>query len=173
MPRYALTRLLQSLVLLWLVTVATFALVRQAPGGPAILADPNLSRAAAERLGRTLGLERPIHVQYLDWLGNVVRGDFGTSFNHGQPVMELIAAQLPNSLLLGAAAMVIALVLGIPLGVLSAVKRNSWLDYLGSVVTLFNLSIPAFWFGIMLIVVFAVYLGWLPAGGMRDRKSVV
>lgn len=168
MARYVVVRLVQSLVLMWLVTVVMFVLVRLAPGGPAILADPSLSRAAAEGLERTLGLDRPIHLQYLDWLGSVVRGDLGISFIHRQPVTELIAERLPNSVLLGLAALFLSVIVGIPLGVLTAVRRDTWVDYLGSVVTLFNLSIPAFWFGIMLIVVFAVQLRWLPAGGMQS-----
>lgn len=167
MTRYVLTRVAQSVFLLWLVTVATFLLIQQAPGGPAVLADPTLTRQGAEDLARTLGLSEPVHQQYGSWMGRVAQGDLGRSFNHSRPVTQLIAERLPNTLILGSAALVLALVVGIPLGIVSAVKRNSWLDYTATVVTLFNLSIPAFWFGIMLIIVFAVFLGWLPSGGMR------
>lgn len=167
MTRYVLVRVAQSVVLLWLVTVATFVLIHQAPGGPAVLADPTMSRDTAEELAQTLGVQEPIHQQYMKWAQQVADGELGRSFNHARPVTQLIAERLPNTLLLGGAALILALVVGIPLGVLSAVKKNSWLDYGATIITLFNLSIPAFWFGIMLIIVFAVFLGWFPSGGMR------
>jgi peptide/nickel transport system permease protein len=175
MARYILARLIQSIVLLWVVTVAVFAIIRQAPGGPAILADPNLGRDDIERMEETLGLDRPIHIQYGEWLGRTLKGDWGTSFNHSQPVMTLILQRVPNTLILGFASMTIAIGIGLPLGVLSAVKRNSVFDYLGTVFSLFNLSVPAFWFGIILIIIFAVELGWLPSGGMGtvDDKGLL
>lgn len=168
MTRYVAGRIVQSLLLLWVVTIATFILVQQAPGGPAVLADPSMSREAAEAYSETLGLERPVVTQYLDWMAALFHGDLGVSFNHSVPVMQLLAERLPNTLILGAAAFAISLVVGLPLGVLSAVRKNTWLDYLGTVVTMFNLSIPAFFFGIILIVVFAVMFGWLPSGNMHS-----
>lgn len=171
MTRYVLSRILQSILLLWVVTVATFLLIQQAPGGPAVLADPTLSRQAAEELAHTLGLSAPVHEQYLSWLGQVLRGDLGNSFSHSVPVADLIRERLPNTLLLGLASLLIALVIGLPLGIVSAIKKNTWLDYLASGITVFNLSIPAFWLGIMMIIIFSVTLGWLPSGGMRTVGS--
>jgi peptide/nickel transport system permease protein len=155
------------LVLLWVVSVVTFIIVRQAPGGPAILADPTLTRAQIRQMEENLGLNRPLHEQYVDWLSRVVRGDLGRSLNHSKPVSSLIAQRLPNTLLLGVTALLLSLLIGVPLGVISAVKRNSWVDYLGTFITLLTLSVPAFWLGIVFIIVFAVELQWLPSGGMR------
>jgi peptide/nickel transport system permease protein len=164
--RYIAARLIQSAVLFWVVTVITFVVIRQAPGGPAILADPSLTKDQMATLGSTLGLTDPIHLQYIRWVGHVASGDLGISFNEGVPVSELIAERLPNTLLLGAVALCVALVIGLGLGIISAVKRNSWVDTLASTFGVFNLSVPAFWLAIVLILVFAVELQWLPVGGM-------
>lgn len=168
---YLARRLTQSVFLFWVVTVVTFVIIRMAPGGPAILANPDLSKEQMQTLTEGLGLADPLHVQYLRWLGGVLRGDFGTSFNEGVPVMSLIAERLPNTLMLGAAALVIAVVLGMGLGILAARKRNSWIDTAASTVGVLNLSIPAFWLGIVLILIFAVYLKWLPVSGMPRGRN--
>jgi peptide/nickel transport system permease protein len=168
MTRYVLSRLAQSFVLLWVVTVVTFLLVQQAPGGPAVLADPSMSREAAEAYSRSLGLGQPVHEQYIEWMSALLSGNLGVSFNHSVPVTQLLLERLPNTLILGLAAFVVALIVGLPLGILSAVKKNTWLDSVGTVITLFNLSIPAFFFGIILIVIFSVTLGWLPSGNMHS-----
>ena len=167
MTGYVGKRLIQSAFLFWIVTLVTFVLIHQAPGGPAVLANPSLSKAQIRELRGTLGLDDPIYAQYGQWFGDTVQGDLGNSFTQGLPVVDLISQRLPNTLLLGAVALVIALVVGIGLGVLTAVKRDTWADYLGSGVGLFNLSVPTFWLGIVLILVFAVWLGWLPVGGMH------
>lgn len=166
MMRYIATRLIQSAVLFWVVTVITFVVIRQAPGGPAILANPNLTKDQIATLGNGLGLADPIYVQYARWIRYLVSGDLGISFNEGVPVSELIAERLPNTLLLGSVALCLALVTGLGLGVVSAVKRNSWLDALASILGVLNLSVPAFWLAIVLILIFAVELHWLPVGGM-------
>lgn len=168
MTAYLVKRLIQSVFLFWVVTLVTFVLIHQAPGGPAVLANPSLGKDQVQQLGGTLGLDEPIYSQYGQWLGNTALGDLGRSFNQGVPVADLISQRLPNTLLLGAAALVIALVVGIGLGILTAVRRNTWVDYLGSSVGLFNLSVPTFWLGIMLILIFAVQLRWLPVNGMHD-----
>lgn len=164
--RYIAARLIQSAVLFWIVTVITFVVIRQAPGGPAILADPNLTKDQMSTLGTTLGLADPIYVQYIRWVGHLASGDLGISFNEGVPVSELIAERLPNTLLLGAVALCVALVVGLGLGIVSAVKRNGWIDMVASTFGVFNLCVPAFWLAIVLILVFAVELQWLPVGGM-------
>jgi peptide/nickel transport system permease protein len=171
MAGYLLKRLLQSAILFWIVTVITFVIIRQAPGGPAILANPDLSKKQIETLTVVLGLADPLYVQYGRWIGNVMRGDLGTSFNEGVPVWSLITERLPNTLLLSSVALVIAITLGMGLGILSAVKRNSWLDTFASTLGVLNLSIPAFWLGIVLILLFAVELKWLPVGGMPRARD--
>ena len=171
MAGYLLKRLLQSVLLFWIVTIITFVIIRQAPGGPAILANPDLSKQQMESLTVTLGLADPIHVQYGRWIAGVMRGDLGTSFNEGVPVLSLIAERLPNTLLLSSLALVIAVTLGMGLGILSAVKRDSWVDGLASTIGVLNLSVPAFWLGIALILLFAVELRWLPVGGMPRPRD--
>jgi peptide/nickel transport system permease protein len=168
MRSYLTRRLLQSAVLFLLITVITFAIIRLAPGGPAILSNPNLSKDQIVNLRGGLGLNDPIYLQYGRWFGRLLKGDLGVSFNEGVPVTELIGERLPNTLLLSSAAFVIAVVLGMGFGILSAVHRNTWIDRLLSVVGVLNLSIPVFWLAIVLILVFAVQLRWLPVGGLPD-----
>lgn len=171
MAGYLIRRSVQSVILFWIVTVLTFVIIRQAPGGPAILANPDLSKEQMEELAGTLGLADPLYIQYGRWVGGLLRGDFGTSFNEGVPVLSLIAERLPNTLMLSSAALVIAVTLGMGLGILSAVKRNSWFDGFASTLGVLNLSVPAFWLGIVLILLFAVELRWLPVGGMPRSRD--
>jgi len=157
---------LQAVVLLFFVSVLTFLLIHSAPGGPALLANPELSREQIQQMTEQLGLDDPLPVQYLRWLGNVVQGDFGSSYNTVQPVTRLIAERLPNTIMLTGLALVISILVAVPLGVLSALKRNSALDRIIAGFSFIGVSIPVFWLGIMLIIVFAVQLKVLPAGGM-------
>ena len=172
MRNYLVRRLLQSVVLFVLITVITFAVIRIAPGGPAILANPNLSKSQITALRAGLGLEDPLPVQYARWMRHVLQGELGTSFNESVPVTALIRERLPNTLLLGAAAFTVAVSCGLAFGILSAVKHNTWLDRLFSVVGVLNLSVPVFWLAIVLILVFAVQLGWLPSFGRGDTVAI-
>ena len=166
MAAYVVRRLLQVVVLLFIVSVLTFLLIHSAPGGPALLANPELSREQIQQMTEQLGLDDPLPVQYLRWLGNVVRGDFGSSYNTVQPVTRLIAERLPNTVMLTGLALVLSIAIAVPLGVLGALKRNSALDRIIAGFSFIGVSIPVFWLGIMLIIVFAVQLKVLPAGGM-------
>ncbi|MCM8749337.1 ABC transporter permease [Thermomicrobiaceae bacterium CFH 74404] len=166
MAAYVVRRLLQAVVLLFLVSVLTFLLIHSAPGGPALLANPELSREQIQQMTEQLGLDDPLPVQYLRWLGNVARGDFGSSYNTVQPVTRLIAERLPNTVMLTGLALVLSILVAVPLGVLSALKRNSAIDRIIAGFSFIGVSIPVFWLGIMLIIVFAVQLKVLPAGGM-------
>src|SRR4051812_32264507 len=168
MRSYLARRILQSAVLFVVITIITFTVVRLAPGGPAILANPNLSRSQITTLRAGLGLDDPIPLQYARWMGHVVRGDFGTSFNESVPVKDLIRERLPHTLVLGAVAFTIAVSLGLAFGIASAVKRNTWIDRVFGVVGVLNLSVPVFWLAIVLILVFAVQLRWVPIGGLPD-----
>lgn len=164
MTSYVLRRLFQMLPVLFIASFAIFAMIYAVPGGPvAVLVGENASaEEIAEAVARH-GLDRPMLVQYLDWLGNVVRGDFGLSLHSRQPVMGLIGERLPASLQLAVAAILVALLVGIPVAVASAVKPNSWLDRLLSGWSALALGVPTFWFGILLILLFAVELRWLPS----------
>src|SRR5690606_5409846 len=146
--------------------MVTFTLIHSAPGGPAMLSNPDLSRVQIQQMTEALGLDDPLPVQYGRWIANVLRGDFGVSYNTIAPVTSLLADRLPNTLLLAGTALLISIVISIPLGAYSAVRRNSPIDRIVTSFTFLGISIPVFWLGIMLIVLFSVTLRWLPAGGM-------
>ena len=166
MKRYILQRLGYSLITLWLLTVIVFTIVRFT-GDPAVLMS-EYPGARPEDLAamRTLwGLDAPYTVQYWKFISNVVQGDFGRSFQFNMPVRDIYLRRLPNSLQLAFAGFFISACLGIPLGVLSAVRVNSWWDSLGKLVALMGLSIPGFFVALVLILIFGVYLNWLPILG--------
>ncbi len=166
MKRYILQRLGYSLITLWLLTVIVFTVVRFT-GDPAVLMS-EYPGARPEDLAamRTLwGLDDPYMVQYWKFISNVVQGDFGRSFQFNMPVRDIYLRLLPNSLQLAFAGFLISACLGIPLGVLSAVRVNSWWDSLGKLVALMGLSIPGFFVALVLILIFGVYLNWLPILG--------
>ncbi len=166
MVTYTLRRFLQAAVLLVIVSMVTFALIHSAPGGPSILSNPDLSRDQIERMSSQLGLDDPLPVQYGRWLVNILRGDFGISYNTIEPVAGLIGNRLPNTLLLAGVALMLSILIAVPLGVLCAIRRNSPLDRMVASFTFLGVSIPVFWLGIMLIVLFSVQLKLLPGGGM-------
>jgi peptide/nickel transport system permease protein len=163
---FAIRRFLQAIVLLFIVSIVTFTLIHSAPGGPAMLSNPDLSRTQISEMTEALGLNDPLPVQYGRWIGNVLQGDFGVSYNTIIPVTKLLGDRLPNTLLLAGIALLISITVAIPLGAYSAVRRNSAIDRFVTSFTFLGISIPVFWLGIMLIVVFSVTLRWLPAGGM-------
>ncbi len=150
------------------VTILTFLLLTQAPGGPAILLDPNMTPEQTEQLRRQLGLDQPVYVQYWRWLGQIVQGNLGTSYSVGQPVLDLIKSNLPNTLLLSGAALLLSITLAIPAGIISAARRYSAIDHSVTFASFFGISVPVFWYGLILILIFSINLGWLPSGGMRD-----
>ena len=166
MVAYTLRRLIQAIILLFIVSIVTFALIHSAPGGPALLSNPDLSRDQIARMSEQLGLNDPLPVQYGRWLRNLLQGDLGVSYNSITPVTSLLADRLPNTLLLAGTALAVSILVAVPLGVLSAIRRNSALDRVVTSFTFFGISIPVFWLGIMLIVLFSVQLRWLPSGGM-------
>jgi peptide/nickel transport system permease protein len=163
---YTLRRLIQAIVLLFIVSIVTFALIHSAPGGPALLSNPDLSRDQIARMSEQLGLNDPLPVQYGRWIGNLLQGDLGVSYNSITPVTSLLADRLPNTLLLAGTALIVSILVAVPLGVISAIRRNSMLDRVVTSFTFLGISIPVFWLGIMLIVLLSVQLQWLPSGGM-------
>lgn len=166
MLKYAIHRLLQSIVLLFVVSIVTFVLIHSAPGGPAILTNPELTSEQIEARVEGRGLDDPIPVQYMQWLGNVFRGDLGRSYNSVEPVTSLIAERFPNTLLLTGVGLVISVIVAIPLGVLSALNRNALLDRAVTGFAFIGISVPVFWLGILLILLFAVQWDVFPSGGM-------
>jgi len=166
---YVLRRLGFAALMLVGVSMILFALMRAAPGGPeAVLVGGEFSAEAAAQIRQRLGLDRPLALQYATWASAALRGDLGRSFKTGDPVATLIADRLGPTLQLTGGALLFALVVALPMGVLAAVRRGTAWDTLGSAVALFGVSFPSFWLGIMLILLFSEALPWLPPSGLAD-----
>ena len=159
-------RLLQLVATLFFVSLIVFGLQQLLPGDPALaMAGEERDPAVLAQIRRQYRLDRPLPVQYVYWIGGVLSGNLGESMRLKEPVLTLIAQKFPVTLQLALMAIVIALTIGVTAGVVSAVKRNTPVDYAVNIVALWGISTPNFWLGIMLIFLFAVYLGWLPASG--------
>ena len=168
MKKYFLTRLALALPVILLVSVFSFALVFLAPGDPAAqYRTLEMTDEEYEQLKTELGYNDPVIVQYGRWLGNVLHGDFGVSTSSHTGVWPLIKAKLPATVGLMAASIVFSLLVSIPLGMLAGYFENSWFDRITNGLHYVAISIPSFWFAIMLIILFSLNLGWLPSSGMR------
>jgi peptide/nickel transport system permease protein len=165
MKRFILTRLGYSLISLCLLALTIFLFVRLTGDPTVLLVEPGASRDDMAMVRQQLGLDKPIAVQFVSFVADMVRGDFGKSFYYRTPVLELYMSRLPSSLMLAAAAMAFSLVIGIPSGIIAAVRVGRWGDSAGKVFALLGLSMPQFWVGLLLILFFSVYLGWLPSSG--------
>ena len=167
MARFILRRSLQAVPLLLLISLLVFALIHAAPGGPLAiyLSNPNVRAQDIERLRHALGLDRPLSEQYVSWLLAFVRGDWGYSFSDGRPVALRVAERLPATIELVGASIVVALVLTLPVGILAAARRGGPFDRIVTGIAAAGISLPAFWFGLLLQIVFAIGLGWLPSSG--------
>jgi len=172
MTRYIIRRLLQSILVVFGVSVLVFVILFQT-GDPAILmASPDATREEVDQLRHDLGFDRPIYVQYFEFASKAVRGDFGTSLRQGQPVFKLIRERMPATLKLALTAFVLSVVISIPVGIISATKRNSIWDNLVMGLALLGQSLPVFFLGVVLIFVFAGKLKWLPSYGQGDGSMV-
>jgi peptide/nickel transport system permease protein len=169
MARYIMRRLVQSVILLALVTMIAFSLMHLAPGGPLAVytLNPTIRAEDIERLERNFGLDRPLYIQYAKWATGMVQGDWGRSFRDSQPVSDIIFSRMWATFELAGSALAIAMILGIIIGTLGAVRQYSVADYLSTIGAMLALSIPTFWFGLMAIYLFSVQLGWLPSGGRQ------
>jgi peptide/nickel transport system permease protein len=169
MGKYVAKRIIQVIPTLFFVILTAFLLMKLIPGDPAmILLGPQARAEDIARFRQQLGLDRPLPVQFLIYLKRVLTGDLGTSLVYRQSVLSLILERLPVTVTLSLCALVIAVSIGIPAGVMAAMKHNSFIDLLVTILALMGLSIPIFWFGMMLIIVFSLELGWLPAVGLGD-----
>ena len=173
MQKFLLRRFLLTIVTLWLVSVLIFFMARISGDPTTLLIDDYASANTLEELRASLGLDKSYPEQYWIFLKNAVRGDFGTSIVQKQPVGSLIVQRLPATLYLGLMAFVFSLVVGIPLGVLSSLKRGSVLDQVGKGIALIGQSAPPFWIGIMLMFFFAVRLGWVAPSGREETSSII
>jgi ABC-type dipeptide/oligopeptide/nickel transport system permease component len=165
MKRFVLRRLAYAALSLFLLSVTIFLFVRVTGDPTVLLVEPGASQADLDALRHELGLDRSLAVQYGTFLRDIVRGDFGRSFYYRTPVLELYVSRLPNSMLLALAAMAFSLIIGIPSGIMAAVRVGGWWDSAGKMFALLGLSMPSFWVGLLLILFFSVYLGWLPSSG--------
>jgi ABC-type dipeptide/oligopeptide/nickel transport system permease component len=165
MQRYIAKRVFYALVSLALLSITIFCLVR-ITGDPAVLmADPGAKEEDLQAIRQEFGLDKPWPVQYAAWIGSLARGDFGKSIYYRVPAFDLYLQRLPASLLLATVAMAISLIIGIPVGILSAVRVNTWFDNFGKIFAVLGLSLPSFWVGLLMILVLSVTLRWLPSSG--------
>ncbi|HEX4768558.1 MAG TPA: ABC transporter permease [Lichenihabitans sp.] len=168
MASFILNRLWQSLILIAGVSVIGFGLMELAPGGPLAVytLNPTVTSQDIERIKVIFGLDQPAYVQYLKWAGNFLAGNWGYSFFGGRPVAGIVLERIPATLLLMCTSLSLAMVIGVAVGMLGAVRRYSVFDYLATTWAMVALSLPTFWFGLVAIYIFAVELGWFPAGGI-------
>jgi ABC-type dipeptide/oligopeptide/nickel transport system permease component len=173
MQGYIIRRILYSIVSMILLSITIFSLVR-ITGDPAVLmAEPGAKEEDLRAIRREFGLDKPIVLQYLVFVQGILRGDFGKSIYYRVPAFDLYLQRLPASILLASVAMTLSLMIGIPVGIFSAVRINTWFDNFGKIFAILGLSLPSFWVGLMLILSLSVYLNWLPSSGAESWKHLV
>ena len=166
MGRVILRRIAGAIPVVLLVTLITFGLMRLIPGDvSAALAGVSATPAEREQIRHNLGLDQPVQVQLVRWYSDLLRGDLGRSLFLGKPVTQATFERLPVSLSISAYSLVLTLVLGLASGILAAMRQNSWVDQAAMIFAMLGISMPNFWIGLMMIVLFSVHLGWLPTGG--------
>ncbi len=169
MGKYALRRILQTIPTLLLVSIALFMTIHLIPGDPAtLMAGPNATEEELAALTHQFGLDRPLWVQYVTWLGNALTGDLGTSFINKYPVNKLIAQRVPATMELAFAATLVAIAISLPLGILAALRPGSLFDFFSTLFSALSFAVPGFWLSLMLILLFSLKLGWLPPSGRPD-----
>ena len=169
MAQYLIRRLIHAVFIIWGCATLVFFLLRLIPGDPVIqMLGPEYSPEAAAALNRRLGLDEPVHIQYVKWFGNVLTGDLGHSIATGETVTGAIKSGLPKTLSIALLSFLIAILIALPAGIIAALRRNSVIDYAASVIAFVGVSMPSFWLGIVLILIFAVRLNWLPSIGYAE-----
>ncbi len=176
MWRFLATRLLQGTAVIFLVATATFLILHLVPGNPidVLVGEASVSREQVEAIKHLWGLDRPWHEQYLTWLGNMARGDFGVSvIRTGVPVTAMLVQAAPVTLTLNVLAFVASAAIAIPVGIVAGVRRYSLFDYVGTVGATLGVAVPSFWMSLMVIILFAVWLRWLPPFGLHSWAGYV
>lgn len=173
MSLYILRRALMAIPMLLAISFVSFSIMQSVPGGPLAIYrnNPNVRAADLARLEKQLGLDQPMTIQYAIWLKNMVTGNWGQSLASGLPVTEMIGERIGNTFYLMGTSFILTLLLAVPIGVLSAVKPYSVFDHTATMFSFMGFSVPIFWLGLVAIIIFAVWLDWLPAGGMRTINS--
>jgi peptide/nickel transport system permease protein len=173
MRRFVLRRLLVALLVLVSVSIVAFSLLRLSGNLAAILAGENASKAEVAKVAAQYGLDRPLPIQYVDWVGHALSGDLGKSLFSGDPVVDLILSRIGVTLTLALGSLALGLLLALPLGVLAALRPNSWLDRCSLALAVFGQAVPNFWFGLLLIYVFGVQFRVLPVSGSATWAGFV
>jgi peptide/nickel transport system permease protein len=176
MLRYVVRRVLQGIVVVFLVSLATFGMMQLAPGSPVdiLIGEAQVTQVQIDAIERKWGLDRPVYQQYLTWLGNVLTLDFGQSvIRTGVPVGQMLLESAPMTIRLNLLALALAAALAIPLGIVAAVRRYSPLDYASMVTATLGIALPNYWVGLMLIILFSLQLGWLPPYGATSWQGYV
>lgn len=172
MGQFIVKRFFQSLILMLIVSIITFFIMNLSPGGPSSMMRMDATAEERAAIAEQLGLNDPVIVRYKDWLVGAVTGDLGTSISSGEPVIERIMDRFPYTLQLTATTLIVSILLGLVLGVISAVHRNKWQDNIINFGSVVGLSVPSFWMAIMFILLFSVELQWLPSSGVGDASLV-
>jgi peptide/nickel transport system permease protein len=172
MAHYIINRLAQIVIVVFVALSINFVLIHLIPGDPtSMILGRHATEIDRERVRKELGLDRPLSVQYLEYLKNTLRGDLGNSYRMEEPVLKVVLASVPNTLLLAGTAFILSLVIGVSLGILTAVRAGTWFDSLVNSVAILGFSIPVFWIGIILILVFCLSFHLLPTQGMVDVRA--
>lgn len=173
MLKYSLKRVVSMFITLFIVSTITFMLMHAIPGGP-FTSERNLTPEIEQALKEKYNLDAPLHEQYLDYMGNLVKGDLGVSYKKkGVTVNDIIAQTFPASAQIGVLAVIVILLLGIPLGIISALKQNTAIDYVIMIIATIGVTIPSFVIGTFIVYIFAGKLAWLPAGGLESWKGYI
>src|SRR5712691_1016350 len=173
MGQFIIRRTCYSIITLFILSLTIFTVVRLTGDPVTLMAEPGVRPEDLARIRTQWGLDRPWPVQYLSFVKNIFTGELGKSFNYRMPVSELYFQRLPNSLELALAATLVSLLIGVPAGLISAVKVNSAWDNVGKVIALFGLAVPGFWLGLVMILVFSVWLEWLPTSGQGGWRNLI
>jgi len=173
MRKYLVKRFFESVIALFGITLVVFLVLNLAGDPVELMLPPSASREDIEIMREEMGFNDPIIIQYGRFLKGAVVGDFGMSYNYNEPAMQIVLERIPATIKLAGAALLISIVLGIPAGIISAVKRNTLPDYIIRIMALLGQCVPAFWLGIMLILLFSVKLQWLPISGNESFKSIL
>ncbi len=174
MWQYIVRRTLLLIPIFIAVSIVIFSLIHLVPGNPIDnLLTPGMTKADERKLAAKYHLDEPVYIQYIIWFKNMLQGDLGRSIIQKRPVKQLILYNLPYSLILGLTSIILSFIIGVSLGIISASARNTIIDHIAMLIALFGVTIPSFWLGLMLILIFAVFLSWFPVSGSGSLQSLV